>query len=369
MKIGSLFSGGGGGDLGFQQAGHEIVFGAEIDRYARAVLRHHHPNMTIYNDVKEVTYDRIIADGTELPDAIFGGSPCQDLSMAGRSVGLAGNKSNLFFEQIRIANELGTTWFIWENVTGAFTTNGRKDFAAVLGAVTGYEPQPPKTAWRNAGICIGPERTAVWRVLDLQHFGTPQRRRRIFLVAGDRSVEPGKVAEVLFEPESVSGNSATVKSPEKKFRPFSGESFFRNHREEITEIGKHTYVMQEKIGTLQSRYAKGLNWETLQNGAFVIATFYRTHGIRDQINYKTETTQTVKAQTPLAIATDSIVRLLTPLESERLMGWPDNYTATGIDDTGKQVSISDTQRYRICGNGIGAPVTKWIGERLKQVAG
>lgn len=208
MKIGSLFSGGGGGDLGFTNSGHEIVFGCEIDPRARSVFRYHHPDIPIYHDVREVTHDRLKADGVPFPELIMGGSPCQDLSVAGKRAGLGGERSGLFHEQCRIADELGSEWVVWENVAGAFSSNGGDDFAAVLGGLTGNTPTVPKRGWRNAGVCVGPNRVAVWRVLDAQNFGVPQRRRRVFVVAGPRTLAR-RVVEVLLEPESSDRDSPT----------------------------------------------------------------------------------------------------------------------------------------------------------------
>ena len=208
MKIGSLFSGGGGGDLGFANAGHEIVFGCEIDPRARSVFRYHHPDIPIYHDVREVTRERLIADNIPLPDLIMGGSPCQDLSIAGKRAGLDGERSGLFTEQCRIADEISAGWVIWENVAGAFSSNKGADFATVLGTLTGHTPDVPTRGWRNGGVCVGPRRVAVWRVLDAQNFGVPQRRRRVFVVAGPRTLAR-RVVEVLFEPESFGRDSPT----------------------------------------------------------------------------------------------------------------------------------------------------------------
>ena len=201
MKIGSLFSGGGGGDHGLVAAGHQLLFACEIDKHARSVLRYHNPDLHIYTDVREVTRERLESDGIEFPDLIIGGSPCQDLSVAGNRAGLGGERSGLFHEQCRIADELATPWVVWENVVGAFSSNKGADFAEVLGGLTGNTPTVPAKGWRTGGVCVGPKRVAVWRVLDAQNFGVPQRRRRVFVVAGSRALAR-RVVEVLFEPES-----------------------------------------------------------------------------------------------------------------------------------------------------------------------
>lgn len=201
-----MFSGGGGGDSGFVRAGHQIMFGCEIDPKARAVFRRHHPGIPIYHDVQEVTRERLKSDGIGPVDLIFGGSPCQDLSIAGNRAGLAGERSGLFHEQCRVAAEIAAPWICWENVVGALSSNRGADFAAVLGGLTGHTPNVPKGGWRTGGICVGPERVCVWRVLDAQNFGVPQRRRRIFALAGPRTLAR-RIAEVLLEPESFSRDS------------------------------------------------------------------------------------------------------------------------------------------------------------------
>jgi DNA (cytosine-5)-methyltransferase 1 len=202
MKVGSLFSGAGGGDLGLIEAGHEIVFACEKNSYVRSVLRFHNPLVKIYNDVQEVTAERLKEDGIEFPDIIFGGSPCQNLSMVGDREGLDGHHSALFREQCRIADELSTEWLLWENVANALRSSKGEDFAQVLKDITGFHPQRPDEGWRNAGICIGYKRTAVWRVLNSQYFGVPQHRRRIFLVANTGRPRSNTI-KILLEQESI----------------------------------------------------------------------------------------------------------------------------------------------------------------------
>lgn len=219
MKVGSLFSGGGGGDHGLVAAGHQLVFGCEIDKHARSVLRYHNPDLHIYTDVREVTRERLESDGIRIPDLIIGGSPCQDLSVIGNVVrvreGLDGERSGLFREQCRIADELGIDWVVWENVAGALSSNKGHDFAEVIHGLSGFRPTVPAKGWRNSGVAVGPKRSLVWRVLDAQYFGVPQRRRRIFIVCGPRGMAQ-RVVEVLFEPESCNWDSAPSKNARKE---------------------------------------------------------------------------------------------------------------------------------------------------------
>lgn len=189
MKVGSLFSGVGGFDLGFERAGFEVAYQVEFDKHAQAVLKRHWPNTPLFEDVRNVT-------ATELPavDVLVGGFPCQDLSVAGRRAGLAGARSGLFYEFARIIEETGPEWVVIENVPGLLSSRGGRDMGAVLGTLSelGY-------GW-------------AYRVLDSQYFGVPQRRRRVFIVgrAGARS---RSCAEVLFEPDSVLGNPPPSRTP------------------------------------------------------------------------------------------------------------------------------------------------------------
>ena len=337
MKIGSLFSGGGGGDLGFTNSGHEIVFGCEIEPKARSVFRYHHPNIPIYHDVQEVTRERLTADGVPFPELIMGGSPCQDLSMAGKRAGLGGERSGLFHEQCRIADELGSKWVVWENVAGAFSSNGGEDFAAVLGGLTGTTHAVPKGGWRNAGVCVGPNRVAVYRVLNAQNFGVPQQRRRVFVVAGPRTLAR-RVVEVLLEPESGNRDTSTRRKAQQNSSPSS---------------------------------VYGTDTPNSMNDA-PFAAFDSTWSGRYPLNNPGDISPTIKvggsgAPPAIAIGDNPIVRKLTPLECERLMGWPDDWTSSGITDDGELVEIANTNRYRICGNGIVSPVTQWIAGRLPEM--
>lgn len=171
----SLFSGVGGFDLGLEAAGWECVAQVEWDKQCQAVLARHWPDVPRWGDVSTV-------NGADLPaaDVIAFGSPCQDLSVAGKRAGLDGDRSGLFFEAIRIINEMREatdgrypTWVIWENVGGALSSADGRDFGAVLDALA-----------ELGAVDIA------WRVLDARFFGVPQRRRRVFVVgdfAGQRA--------------------------------------------------------------------------------------------------------------------------------------------------------------------------------------
>lgn len=197
-KVLSLFSGAGGLDLGLEAAGMDVVAFCEIEPKAQSILRRHWPDIPVYSDVKDVTREQLDHDGVPHPDIVAGGSPCQDLSVAGRRGGLDGSRSGLFWEQCRIADEYEAD-ILWENVVGALSSNNGADFAAVLWGITGALVELPNgKKWAKSGFIVGPKRTAIWRVLDAQHFGVPQRRRRVYVVGCSGAVAR-RLAPLLLE--------------------------------------------------------------------------------------------------------------------------------------------------------------------------
>ena len=174
----SLFAGVGGFDLALQRAGVEVVASVEIDKHASSILRKQFPNSTIFGDIKEVTGEHLINAGFEPNDGIItGGFPCQDLSVAGKRRGLAGERSGLFWEICRLLRETRAETFILENVPGLLSSNEGRDMAVVIEALV------------ELGYRVG------WRVLDAQYFGVPQRRRRVFIVGclGESGKSPEEI--------------------------------------------------------------------------------------------------------------------------------------------------------------------------------
>jgi DNA (cytosine-5)-methyltransferase 1 len=172
MKVLSLFSGVGGFDMGLENAGMETVFQCEWDKHCRTILDRHWPTVPKWDDVSTLTGEHILAHAPVI-DVVAWGSPCQDLSVAGKRAGLEGGRSNLFYEGMRIITELRKASngkypriSIWENVYGALNSNKGEDFEAILKEMV------------EAGSLL-----CEWRVLDAQYFGIPQRRRRVFVVA------------------------------------------------------------------------------------------------------------------------------------------------------------------------------------------
>ena len=213
LTLGSLFDGSGGFPLGGLLAGITPVWASEIEPFPIRVTTKRLPQMRHLGDISTVHGDRV-----EPVDIITFGSPCTDMSVAGKRAGLDGSQSCLFYEAVRIVKEMRCAtdgnyprFIVWENVPGAFSSNKGEDFKAVLEAVCSIKgegvsvPGAPKGKWSSAGEIVADGFSLAWRVLDAQHWGVPQRRKRIYLVA---DFAGGSAGKILFESEGLSGYSA-----------------------------------------------------------------------------------------------------------------------------------------------------------------
>jgi DNA (cytosine-5)-methyltransferase 1 len=385
MRYIELFAGAGGMSHGLESAGMTCVAHAEIDPHAQAVLRHHWPNTPLHGDVTQVDW----AQYAGRVDLVSGGSPCQDLSVAGQRKGLAGEKSGLFFELIRAWEETRATYCLWENVDGARSSNKGRDFAAVLSAFVGADVTVPATGWRSSGVAAGPTGVAAWRVLDLQHFGPPQRRRRVFIVATRTGgVDP---AEILALSEGVCGHP----SPRQQARENAAADVGGGAESVgvMYGIDDETNARVELMGTLPARKESG----GVRMAVVKTIAFHQTQtpisgdiapalgcssagmGVLDffskrQYGHYTKAliASTLGARDHAAINVDLSVqnggpRRMTPKECERVMGWPDDWTRYGLKEDGTVYAMSDTARYRMCGNGVGSPCAAWIAGRLQEL--
>lgn len=312
MRYLSVCSGVGGLDLGF--AAHELVMLCERNRRCRGVLARHWPGVHCHGDLATLG----CVGGIDL---VVGGTPCQDLSAAGLRRGLAGERSGLYWDFCRVADEAEAAWVVWENVPGALASNDGADFAAVLWGLTGALPRVPDGGWRTMGYCAGPKRDAAWRVLDAQWFGLAQRRKRLFVVGGPRSGCPD---EVLDLDGASRGDAAPLRQTDLGRREAGGRphGYVRSHRPvsvSDAEVWRPAHI------------------------APALTVFEARHMDRPHI---------------LAV-TPGRVRLLTPVEHERLMGWPADHTRWSFDD-----EVADSTRYIMCANGVAAPVGRWIASRL-----
>ena len=211
LTLGSLFDGSGGFPLGGVIAGITPKWAAEIEPFPIRVTSVRFPNMTHLGNISEISGAEI-----EPVDIITFGSPCQDMSVAGKREGLGGNRSSLFYEAIRIIKEMREAtngkyprYIVWENVPGAFSSNKGEDFKAVLTEICKVKDEQVSISkpakWENAGRIMGDGFSIAWRLLDAQYWGVPQRRQRIYLVA---DFDGGSAGKILFESEGLSGYSA-----------------------------------------------------------------------------------------------------------------------------------------------------------------
>lgn len=408
-------------------------------------------------------------NGGEVPavDVIIGGSPCQDLSVAGKRKGLSGKRSGLFMEQIRIVKEMrerdagaGRTgsfirprYMVWENVPGAFSSSGGEDFRAVLEEIVGVKskgtviPRPPDGKWRTAGLILGNGYSVAWRVLDARFWGVPQRRRRIALVADFGGISAG---EILFNGGSLQGDPAEsgetgegVAAGAQRSAGKAGSAVAFGHRIDETATLKAaggnvpvTYCIQGNcIDRSDTAGCNGKGWKTDESytlntidrpavydargsgdgkvvptitgdhesrindyAAIVMATGQANAEIQENMSptlscnheapilegaltpWDSQTNRvfgdrgefaTLSAQEKSGLNRQSVlhenfVRRLTPLECERLQGYPDGWTDIGdwVDSKGKKRQCSDAARYRAIGNSIALPPWKWVLKRI-----
>ena len=381
MRVLSLFSGVGGFDMGLEQAGMKVVYQCEVDKKCQSVLKRHWPDTPLHDDVSTLT-GKMVLDAVGSIDVVAWGSPCQDLSVAGKGVGLVGEKSGLFHQGIRIINELREEssneyprWSIWENVRGAFSSNHGRDFATVIDKMG------------EAGAL-----EIEWRLLDAQFFGVPQRRKRVFVVAGfhPRADDSKPVFAIA---ESVRRGTSTSDKEGTKIAGTISDGFESSGSDQMTFI-------PPVAAAVCARYGKGPG-QTTDAGQVIVTPFVKSRRAQSTEDYETwiadapsptlnafDNATETRATVIVPVAFDEYnfsidnthhslragtkqstgvlevaVRRLTPRECERLMGWPDDHTRWGSDDK----EITDTHRYRMCGNGVVSNVAKWVGEQVMKI--
>ena len=265
LTLGSLFDGSGGFPLGGLISGVTPVWASEIEPFPIRVTTKRLPFMKHYGDVSALS-------GADLEpvEIITFGSPCQDMSVAGRRAGLDGSRSNLFYEAVRIAKEMREatngrypTWLCWENVPGAFSSNSGSDFKAVLDEIRKIkdpEADTPRPArWPNAGCILADDHSVAWRVFDAQYWGVPQRRKRIYLVADLAGQRAGKV---LFESEGLSGYTP------QGFRSWQGSAGTAEEGAHPAGIGTDGY--NGAIDTVAATLGVNCGMSTGRNGVMVL---------------------------------------------------------------------------------------------------
>jgi len=357
LTYGSLFTGIGAADLAFDRCGMVGKWQCEIDVKAREIENRHWPEMERFEDVRTIGRRNLSP-----VDLIVGGFPCQDLSVAGKRAGLAGVRSGLWFEFARVIDELETKWVVIENVPGLLSSDRGRDFAVIV-------------QWlAKRGYCV------VWRVLDSQYFGVAQRRRRVFVVA---SFGNGSAAEVLFESEGMFGHTAPRRETREEDPAVSGNVSETTSR--ISEIDTRVTCRLPASGagldrpsgsgnqldfcipydtsnlsetgsvamTLQSKKSGGysLNYSPV---VFTPGNLARGAGENPNESVVGTLVASKFGDRFPHVAYGYGVRRLTPVECERLQGFPDGWTD----------GQSDSSRYKQLGNAMTVNVLEWIGRRI-----
>lgn len=412
FTLGSLFDGSGGFPLAARNVGMKPIWASEVEPFPILVTTKNLPELIHLGDINHIDGGKIIP-----VDVVTFGSPCQDLSVAGRQAGLAGERSVLFFQAIRIIKEMRTAtnnmfprFVIWENVPGALSSNKGGDFHAVLKTLTAITDEqaavslPRPSRWPLAGALHGAGWSLAWRVLDAQYFGVPQRRKRVFLAcdfAGDRA------SQVLFEPQSMPRHSQQSQAKEQDHasavassaRASSRQCYGLNSIHQTSSGGMFGY----EAAVSKTLDLKGGVPTCNQGGMVILEPVYAA----SKSDFFTRATPN---QAGALLASDYTAppiiggrylrpRRLTPLECSRLQGFPDQWCQNlaipdpSTEELGYWVGIweswnrmrgvkprsarqvlkwlagpaSDSALYKLWGNGVALPVVEQILGRLKTV--
>jgi site-specific DNA-cytosine methylase len=308
IVYGSVCSGVGAATVAWRPLGwFRPAWFSEILPFPSAVLKHHYPETPNLGDMTKI-YDKATFLNKRI-DILVGGTPCQSFSVAGLRKALEDPRGNLMLEFLRLAHIKRPRWLVWENVPGVLSSNGGRDFGSLLGAL------------RYLGYF------GAWRVLDSQYFGVPQKRRRVFVVGHRGDWRPP--AEVLLESSGLPGRPA----PNKEIQQESPQITF-----ERPSSGSKPLAFGWQEG-------RSFKFSSVSNPLTISQT--------------------------QAVVQHGIARKFTPLEYERLMGFPDNYSlipygrkAGGPDGRRFPASL-DGLRYKALGNSIAIPIMSWLGRRIK----
>lgn len=402
MKYGSVCSGVEAASLAWMPLGWEPVFFSEVEPFPCAVLQQRFgatrpirpldpdeakddkdrklrtlwlksiknlpntgvmPNLGDFTKIKESDYEGTI-------DLLVGGTPCQDLSTAGKREGFNGKRSHLAIDFVRLAYQLGCRWVVWENVLGVFSSNSGADFATLLSLFTGCKVGIPKQGFATSGFVCPSRRdrfAVAWRVLDAQFtrvsgfpYAIPQRRRRVFLVGyfGDWR----RPAEVLLEPKRMSWAYPQRIKVRERFAKDS-ERYFETTSTIRMRAGRRGGGKGALVSENISNSLKTLNDQALVTFDDVYCvSFDRGFGCP----VTKEVSQTLMAGFYRGCIQKSTVRRFLPVEYERLMGFPDDFTL--ISWNGKpEKKCPDSPRFKACGNSMCVNCMRWIGEQIDRV--
>ncbi len=332
MKLFSCFSGIEAASVALEPLGFKTVGLSEIDPFCCELLKQKFPGITNFGDIKQHKSWRL----STAIDLAVGGPPCVSYSVAGQRQGMADARGNLTLEYLSFLERAKPRWFILENVNGLLSSNNGKDFGTIL--------------WHLGQFGYG----FAYKVFNSQYYGVPQRRRRLFIVGylGDWR----RAAAVLFEPESLQRN--LEQSQKEKGKP---PGFVKNTiRTKSKKIWRMTafgqYTLSNVSSTLKARDYKD---------ATDLVDHYCVHAKQDPIYSKNISLPLGAKDEGHAIIKNG-VRRLTPVECERLQGFPDNWTRIAYRNKPPE-QCPDGPRYKAIGNSFAVPVVRWIGERIKEV--
>lgn len=390
MRYGSICSGIEAATVAWKPLGFDPAWFSEIEPFPCQLLKQKYPEISNHGDMMTLC-DKILSGVVEAPDIVCGGTPCQAFSVAGRRDSLDDARGNLTLEfcnivdsidAVRVKHGKPQSIVFWENVPGVLSTKDNA-FGCFLGKLSGTDiPLQTKAGrWPDAGVVVGKKRKIAWRVLNAQYFGVPQRRRRVFVIASaiGGGLDPTKI---LFERKSLPRDSSKGQTQGESSPGFAESSFgtFRsahvagtlkasggvlgggsetliieNEKIKCFDISHRSDVVREckESPTLCARMGTGGNnvpIVLMDNGLGVgdegdpsyALTKYHSHGV----------------------SFEGCVRKLTPVECERLMGFPDNYTKICYNGKAED-KCPDSHRYKALGNSWAVPVVRWLGQRIK----
>ena len=315
--VGSICSGIEAASVALNPLGFHFEWFSEIATFPSQVLKEKYPDIENLGDMNNIPQK--LKDGTlKAPDLICGGTPCQAFSLAGWKNGLNDDRGNLTLKFVdiveandeqRLSNGFQQSIVFWENVEGVLTDKTNA-FGCFVSSLAGFSDVINLSKWPNAGLIRGPKRNVAWRVLDAKFFGVPQQRKRLYLLAGGTN----------FFPENI---------------------LFEEHTNELQEFPNSKLVFEKD----------GHNFEVFREYTDCLYSSYGTKWNGNAAAYNGS----------LFIVQDNRIRRISPLECERLMGFPDNYTNIK--------GAKRTNRYQAIGNSWVVPVIRWIGKRLNNYSG
>jgi DNA (cytosine-5)-methyltransferase 1 len=408
VSYGSVCSGIEAASVAWHWLGWQPAWFAEIEKFPSAVLAYRWPDVSNLGDMTQIAA-AIRAGKIEAPDVLVGGTPCQAFSVAGLRNGLADERGQLTLAFVELVNAIDEkrreqgkppVTVVWENVPGVFSSKDNA-FGCFLAGLAGESCalESPGKRWSNAGYVLGPERAIAWRVLDAQFFGVAQRRRRVFVVATARGdIDPAKI---LFESEGLRRDYPPRRETTEIVAAFTARGAGTGGADDSQEQAGHLQTVVGAIAAHSFTGGAGGRPEGAAAGHYIPVGTFRLRAFGEYV--KDGTGSTCKARyhkdaTDLAVMSvhgtqdndiqkNMAVRRLTPVECERLQGFPDNHTLIPTQKR-KQLTAeeyaylrhhrseltaeqayrlaADGPRYKAIGNSMAVPVMRWIGSRIQE---